>query len=338
MIGASPPEAAMNTLSRLDWRRSLEALALAALGLALAAFCELWLFDRWHEWTQFILDGTADRPFVYRQLWPQVVGLAARVAGVSVETAALWSLRLSCVAWLWALRYLASVVLPRGASFIATLMAPILLLPFIVGVVGLYVYDLPSLAAFTLGLALLARHRWGLYLALVPLAVLGRETTALLMVVFALYALPHLGPRRFILALAYQAGTVAVLKLLLAARYAANPGAMFELHWNTHLAFMRAEPEFALIGGAVVIAVVGLALWRYRTLPPFVQAAAVMIPVSFVNYFAFVWTAELRALMELTPLFVLLAALLAQQLAGRLAPERRRSRRADGKALPQAAR
>jgi hypothetical protein len=298
-------------------RRYVEAAVLTVVGLGLAYYCEQWLLDPWKFRTAGLLDGSEARPFVYRQLVPLLLVAVTNVTGASWQVAALWLLRLSCVGWLWALRWLAGAVLPKDYAFLAASSGPIFFVPFVVGTFGLWVYDVPGLALFTLGLAFLAHHRWALYYALLPVGLLNRETAALLIMVYALYAQPHLGRRRFYLALAYQGGAVVVVKLFLAWRYAANFGAVFYNYLPDHINFLVDQPLVTgLIGGSLIVALV-IIIRHFRRLPPFVQAMCGLIPVSFFNYFAFVWVVEFRALLDLAPLLAVLAGAIACQRASR---------------------
>ena len=102
-----------------------------------------------------LVAGTAERPFVYRQLAPLLIRAGAQLFDVSLETAALGLLFASCVGWVWAMRFLAGAVFSRYEAFLAAVLIAGPLPLFVLA--GGYVYDVPHLALFTLGLALLVR-------------------------------------------------------------------------------------------------------------------------------------------------------------------------------------
>ena len=160
-------------------KRAAELLILALLGVALSV---LWLhysgFTDTRSGIGAVLAGTAERPFVYRQLAAWLVrSLIAITGDGDVLRASVELVLLSFVGWLWALRWLAQLVTPDSAM-LATVLA--------VGPVGLlfvsggYLYDPLTLALFTFALALLARHQWGAYYLLFPWLVICRETAILL--------------------------------------------------------------------------------------------------------------------------------------------------------------
>lgn len=285
-------------------RRLAEWIMLAALGLALARACLLVADNRWYQ-TPALVAGTAGKPFVYRQLAPLIVAGLATLTGAPLMTAAAWLLQAACVGWLLALRALAGQVLSPRAAVLATVAAPLGILPF---VVGLFVYDLPSLALFTAGLALLASGRWRLYLALFPVGLLCRETFGALLLVYVLHGWHALPRGRLALGAAYQLAAAVALKAMLAWRYAANGGGLAESHLIPHYSYLKAYPAGHIAALALLAGLVLLVLWRWPALPAFLRAAAVLLPVFFAAYVGLGYPGELRAVVEVYPVLVLLAA------------------------------
>jgi hypothetical protein len=284
-------------------RRAAEFALLALLGVMLTA---LWLnYARWDlgpdTGLAALVAGTAHRPFVYRQLAPLLVrGLMA--LGVEMHQAATCLVAVSFVGWLWALRWLAQLVTPKSAM-VATLLAcgPVSVL----FVSGGYVYDPLMLCLFTLGLALLARERWGLYAVLFPLLMLCRETAILLIPVHLLWGWDHQECHSYARAFAWQVACMLIIKSALAMVYAGNGGALFEIHWEDQLWFLW----FAVLPNVLALSVYGAALaaglWRWRDQHPFMRSAAVILPIMFVAYWIVAYPGEIRVFLEAYPVLYL---------------------------------
>lgn len=296
--------------------RALTTLLFVCLGLALARLCLAYVDHRWYA-TAEIIAGTYGRPFVYRQLAPLAVRALMVITGASVDTAGVWVLQAACIGWLAALYGLARAVLARPLALLVVCLAPLLIAPF---VVGLYVYDVPSLALFTAGLALLVRGRWRGYLALFPFGVLAHESFAFLAPVFALQAHARIAPRRLYKALAYQVGTLAALKVSLAWWYRAAPGALAQSHLAEHYHYLVQYPAEHLTVLALV-AVFVLAVWvllHRRLLPAALRPAVLLIPIFFFAYLGLGYPAEVRAVIGVYPVMLLLTVAGAASVARRL--------------------
>jgi len=285
-------------------KRLAEHALLAAQGVWLTL---LWLaYARPFQWPMSgmlagLVDGSAPRPFVYRALAPLLVRSLIAVPGVGIQPATVLVVALSFIGWLWALRWLADLVLPAELPMLATVAAagPVGLL----FVAGGYVYDPLTLALFTLSLALIASGRhWRLYAVVYMLMCFCRETAILL----PLVCLARAGRRGWPAAV-YQAEVWALVRLMLAAAvYGGNPGANFETHWAEHLQWLWNYPlpnvlALAVYGGALAVAV-----WRWQTQPPFMRAAAVVVPAIFAAYWLVGYPGEIRVCLEAYPVLCLL--------------------------------
>lgn len=289
-------------------RRQIISVSLITLaGLAMA---RLYLeYNRFGLGTWFdlpaMLAGTANRPWVYRQLAPLVIRAGMALTGAAPATVATWLMYVSCVGWLLALWWWARAVLSERAALAAALIAPwpVALL----FVTGGYIYDLPTLALSTASLALLAHRRWRAYLILFPAAMLCKETAALLIGVYALHARTRLEPRRFGLGLAAQIAAAVLIKAGLAAIYSHNPGALFEIHWQEHLQFLYDFPSVTILALVVYGLAVAAALVRWKDQPAILQDAGLMIPAMFAAYWLLGFPGEGRAVLEAYPPLFLLA-------------------------------
>jgi hypothetical protein len=285
-------------------RRLGELACLTILGLAFARLCLGVVDNRWWS-TPALLAGWADRPYVYRQFTPLLIrALSATTGWASMQSAA-WVLRAACIGWLWALYAWARAVLPPSAALTTALLAPLFILPF---VVGAYVYDVPHLALTTLALALLARRQWTAYLALFPWLVLSRETAILLVPVYALLARPALPPFQIRWAVLSQLAAAVVVKAVLAWHFAANPGALLETHLIEQYAWLKHD-RGVVVGLALLAAlVIALVVRRRRApLPASLEAVTLLIPAYFAAFILFGYPGELRAVVEVYPVLYLIA-------------------------------
>ncbi len=290
-------------------RRALACFALEWAGLAAGA---VYLqFVRWEVEPRTglaeMLAGVADRPFVTRALAPLIIRAMVGLTAWHIERAAAALAYGAMVAWLLALWWLAAAVLGRRAALVAAVCGagPVLLL----FISGAYVYDLPTLALFTLALGLLARRQWAAYLALFPIIALCRETSILLVPVFYLWRRQYRPIRRCELAagLGVQVFAFVAIRYALAYVYRNNGGALLEMHLIEHWYFLTYYPHANILALAVYGLALAAALTRWREQPGILRAAAVIIPIIFAAYWLVGFPGEIRVVLEAYPPLYLLA-------------------------------
>ena len=212
---------------------SARGAGVAAVGLAAIYTAARFAFniETIHAPLQSLTEGTALLPFQYRALVPWLVrGLTEAVPALGRA-----DLRVLYAPFEWAAAvgvYAAFAYLLRTlgwsarASRLAALgvFAPLafnLAAPWRYNHV-FFPYDTPSVAFFTLGLALLLDGRMRAYYALFVLATLNRETTCFLTMAYAALALGRERPARIALHVAAQTALWGGVKAGLAWLYAAN--------------------------------------------------------------------------------------------------------------------
>lgn len=99
-----------------------------------------------------------------------------------------------------------------------------------------HIYDFPNLALFTLGLLMMLRRRWGGYFIALFLAAVNKETSILLILVFAAYfrLRPLSRGRHYPFLLGAQLGLYLLIRGALSLHFAGNPGAFLEFHLMDH--------------------------------------------------------------------------------------------------------
>lgn len=280
--------------------------------------------------------GDAHRPYVYRTLLPTVTRLV--VSAVPAETrehlrdtwgrtAAMDNL-FRILSWdqdyfleyivVAALLYLAlwGFVVSARSLFSAVYAAPpvvrdVFALAVLAGVPQLfwntnYIYDFPQLFLFTLGLALMARRRWGAYLIVFTFGCLNKETTILLTLVFVIHFWSRVvRPRRFRSLVLIQLAAFAAIKIGLTAVFRDNPGGVVEFH----LADRNLDYLLRPVPLATAFAWFGFVLFLFydwRAKPELLRHAVWIVIPLFVLAVFMGFYGELRIYYEAYPVIMLL--------------------------------
>jgi hypothetical protein len=282
--------------------------------------------------------GEAWKPYVYRALGPLAARLLSSLVPVEVKTwlssrweiqraffwnvweypwaaeyfAALLVMWASLVGFALALRWLLRVWFSPRTSSLAAL-AALVGLPLFFRYYG-YLYDFPTLALFTLALALMARERWRAFAVVFVFCTLSKETSILLTLVYGILALPALlqpgaARREALLLLAWQVATFALIKGALAVIYAENEGTLVEYT----LAHNQWVLEQAWRTGMWLpaLAVLALGAWllfaRWREKPRFLRAAVWMLAPMLALGLFYGYLDEWRIYYEFYPVALALA-------------------------------
>jgi hypothetical protein len=180
-----------------------------------------------------------------------------------------------------------------------------------------YLYDFPSLCLYALCLYLMARRNWAAYFLVFFLACLSKETSLLLIGVFAIY---HIGwfrtnPRAYWLSLAAQALIYVPVRIAIGTLYRYNPGSVAEFHLfdhNIHVLLTRYDIQAAvawLFVSACVLDGWPAKPWLLRV------ATGMILPLVVVSLF-FGYLDELRVYYEVYVPALLLGAYTFLRLFG----------------------
>ncbi len=260
-------------------------------------------------WSANALTATTPEPVAknisseLKDIWHQ----AGFPANRSVELFYLYALNFAClVAWLFLFRHLMGL-LNYSASFIdVTSFVSACGLMFFLG--RSFFYDHPAMMFFTLLLVLMQQQNWPAYLAILAVGTLNKETTVLIIPVFALtfYSkIPHI---RFAKLLVVQIAIYGAVRVWLMWLYANNGGVVVENHFFYH--FEEYQYYYWSATGYFLSAVVlsGLAFYRLSQKATILQNVAKLAWIPLILYFAAGMPFEVRVFLEIYPVIMLLAA------------------------------
>lgn len=290
--------------------------------------------------------GTAPKPFVYRMLLPTTVrliaaaipedsrlrygrSLASTAAGDNLCKILGWEeeylveyliagvlMYMSLWGFLWALRYLL-----QGLYQVSVHVQDLVVLFALAGLPLMfryysYLYDFPTLFLFTLGLALMTRTRWKLFVLVYVLACLNKETTILLTMIFVIHFLERTRIERKLFRglLTIQLAIFVSAKAALFIVFRDNPGSFVEVHFGGHNLELLQECS---PGSVVAWGVFALMLfYKWSGKPVFLRHALWIALPLVVSALFFGYLDELRDYYEVYPIVVLLLIHSAGGLVG----------------------
>jgi hypothetical protein len=287
---------------------------------------------RFHE----MVYGQAHRPFVTRSLLPFAVRTTAVILPESLHDACTSAvvetpfLRRIFVKLRWdpqyALEFAVALVLmglalvlfrysllsllqatytaPRTFAHVSSVVA-VLALPVFFSYYS-HIYDFPNLALFTLCLAAMIRRRWSMYLVTFVLATVNKETSVLLVALWAVYfSRGTFGSRStYFRLLVFQFLIWLIVRGVLIIIFARNPGGLLEFHLFDHN-LGRLRP-FGLSSAAAWLFIALLAGFRWSAKPLFARMGLlVVVPLMGMAVF-FGFFDELRMYYEVYPFLCVL--------------------------------
>jgi hypothetical protein len=261
---------------RLFYRTCIFVLFFVAASVSFNGYYDKWHFgedgvsgedDRFQF--EMMMDGTAFRPYIFRQMLPSAANWIDRAVPQSYKTwlyndqAASPGARIEpifesptaenpvyffrylivyCATFLFALLAVYAMVLvcralnlPPLAAVIAPVIV-ILLFPYIESVGG-YFYDYPELAFFALAVWVALKFRWGWLIPLVALGTWNKES----FLFFLLTLYPLLRRRNTRLGASLVVGVLCLVSVAvyypIRVHFAHNPGAPMESHWRDQLQY-----------------------------------------------------------------------------------------------------
>jgi Gpi18-like mannosyltransferase len=275
-----------------------------------------------------MLTGTADRPYVYRQLIPVIskftawlvpqwaIELFQKGPDILKNTINLLSqgiypreaiiaiiLIYSClVGFIFAERsLLKQLEYSQDAEQIIPIVLTILILPLTV--FHGYIYDLPQLFLFTLGLLFIVRKQWHFYLPLLAIATLNKETSVFLMVIFALYFFRSLDRKTYFVLLIAQTIIYVFVHGLIVYLYRNNPGQSIYWTIELHIHQYSQYPITFLVTLLFFGAILFLVFKGWQSKPVFLRISFSVFFMFLVLFFAGGREMEFRVFIDILPIF-----------------------------------
>lgn len=281
-----------------------------------------------------IMNGAAHKPYVSRALVPLAVRAVAALTPTPVRDGVAASLRgrefvddvgwydgflyefaltslvmlLCLVGFAWVLKRLTEAVyeFPKAVNNLAPL-AALFLLPLFFRYYS-YPYDPATLLLYSMAVLFLVERRFFWFVATVALASANKETSILLIPLYAVHEWTHerRTPVGKLLAVAVAWGVVRGALMWI---YRDNPGAILESHFTEHTVWFFAKFPMAMRYTLVVVILFFIPLRdRWRDKPSFLRAGLVVTLVPLVVMGAiFGFVDELRGYYEAFPFLYLLA-------------------------------
>lgn len=280
--------------------------------------------------------GKANKPFVCRTLLPSTVRLITFAIPKDIKTflnhsigekrlvektfkdlrweqeylveygIALILMYLSICGFLYAIRYFFRGVFHSPGKFVdmISLVALLGLPPFFK--YYSYLYDFPTLFLFTLGLGLMVRQKWLLFLSVFLIASFNKETTILLTMIFFIhfYNKKRMDKQLFERLILIQLIIFASVRVILSFVFINNAGGFFEFHLIDHNILLLKSYSLSTAFTWLVISL--LVFYKWSDKPSFLRRGIWILvpPLAFGLFFGFF--DELRDYYEVYPIVILL--------------------------------
>lgn len=254
--------------------------------------------------------GTAEAPFCYRVLMPWIMKFVMQLNGLNDLVLTDYGLRILLLFGTMVLlrRWMRHFVDPVVADI-----SPLLLGVVLPGTFDWYwTYDFSGFLLYTASLLALYERRYQLFLLLLVIGTLNRETAALLIGIFAVTQWHMLGPRQTLKWIGIQLFLFGITYS--AIRLFVHPvgGEFMELHIVDNLQFLTGRIDFnSFENGMVALAGVGflwlLAPWRWKTKPIFLRRTCWILPLHAGINLVTGRLAEPRLWNEWIPIIMVLA-------------------------------
>ncbi|MBE0683503.1 MAG: hypothetical protein IH589_16465 [Anaerolineales bacterium] len=280
------------------------------------------------------VDGTAYRPYVYRQLVPLTIRIVSQFIpeekmvsldrmGAQTNIGATIQLLendfalnifsalinfMSLIGFAYVYRALLRAQLSGPSLYFNITVACALYGLTYTNHEGVYSYDYPLLFLYTTAIYLMSRQVWWAYYFVFILATINKETTILLTAVYALTFWRKHNSRHFTLHLLSQFITFAIITSSIRFYFSENPGSGVEIHFLRNIRLLMNPPDvydFPLL--MMMLFVLIVKDW-YAKPSLFKNTFLMVVPLVCLG-FAFGWVDELRDYYEVYPAVIALAGI-----------------------------
>lgn len=297
----------MITPWQMKTKKSLDLLLVSIVGFSAYQFYYVWVAWKGFSYLEVVTYSLESRPFVYRVLLPFLSRALEQLTGIHAVSCMMFLFVLSAVGLFYSLKYLYTAFCENDgyAGMFAFIGCQ---LTFLFILIGVKVYDVPTVMFFAWSLGLLARGMFNLYYLVFAIASINRETTFLLAFFFAIYFFQRMPWRQYIFGLVYQGIAYMTIKLSIMAYYADVPGEAAQWRPLEVIAGYVDEPElFAVFFFLFFCAFVLAALYRWSEKPLFLRVAFLaMFPVLLILHILLGYAYEIRVFVEALPVLLLM--------------------------------
>jgi hypothetical protein len=169
-----------------------------------------------------------------------------------------------------------------------------------------YVYDLPQVFLFSLSTLFLYRGSWPAYLAFLTISLLNKETSAFLIIVFALYYYQRLSRRDFAMLLVLQLGIFAVIRTIITYVFRDNPGVPIYWSMRHHLEQYTNYPSTFIFTLFFLGGILFLMVKDWKEKPVFLQYTSLLFFLVLILFFFAGMPMEFRVFLDILPVFGIL--------------------------------
>lgn len=332
-------------LKNLIHSRYVSNLLILLIFLIVAAASNFGFYSKWHIHevenprysVQMQLDGTAHKPFIYRQLnpiiakhldqylSPELKSKLVQIIDIKEQSFSYKAVYfLSFLGAFLSLITLRLILVDQGVSNSATLLAPIIFLlwfPYL-QTNGGYHYDRTEL--FFLSLAVLSAYRFNLFLLVlvVVLGTLNKESFFFFIPTLYPFLKEKLNVKRAVLITFFLLLVAGLINIYFKLKYGDNLGVVAENHFIENIysifnlsGYFRAEMTYGLIGPSLnnfltILFILIIVLKNWANLSPIIkQHAKIAAAINFPLYLALGVIGEFRGLGFLFVTFVILLGL-----------------------------
>lgn len=290
--------------------------------------------DDMHSKFEDMINGKAYKPFVYRTLLPTSVKIISQVIPGNikkmltkkVEESYLlskifnklkWENRLAAeyfiatllmyisllgfafaIRYLFNLFYISSKIYTNLFSVFALLALP----PFFV--YTSFLYDFPNLLLFTIGLILLKKQKWNIFIPFLIISTINKETTILLIAIFYFYYRDRLSKELFRNLILIQVLTYIAVKIVLYFIFRNNSGTFVEFHLIDHN--LRLLKRYDLTIAVAFLTSFIFIFYKWKEKPSFLKVSFSMIFPLLIFALFLGYIDELRGYYEVFPAAIIL--------------------------------
>lgn len=309
-------------------------IAIVAMPILIIFLIDPGINDDEHSKFEDMINGKAYKPFVYRTLLPTSVKIISQTIPVDIKKSLTstinesillskiflklrWESRLateyfiatglmylSLLGFAISMKYLFRLFYNVNAIYtnLISIFSLLLLPPFFL--YTSFLYDFPNLFLFTLCLIFLKKQKWNIYIPLLIVATLNKETTILLILIFYFYYHNKYPVNKFNHLLISQILVYISVKVMLYLIYKSNPGYFVEFHLIDHNLRLFKHYNLTVVASFLLFIILVFYDWKekHKYLKISLSMGVPLITLAlFLGYID-----ELRGYYEILPVIIIM--------------------------------